>query len=545
MSVATIHKIFRRWDRFGRLFRRGAWCVLLVLPVVSSSRTTHAATLPVLRWADEGVTDLVTLDPASIGDENARLAMGFVFEGLVRQGPNLTVVAAAANRWTVSPDGRTYTFWLRPGLRFGDGTQVTSADVVYSLDRALSPAFSHTANLYVLGNIEGAAARSTGRSTILSGVRALSPGIVRITLSTPAGSFLARLGLPDAAIVPRRLIVQQGSQWTERAVGTGPFVVQRWQHGQSLQLLPNPYYYGPRPRLALSIVFVPEPTAAFKLFQAGALDVMGSIAFPADQVYRVDGDLQFHRTPMLATTFLMLNERYAPLNQDRVREALAYALNKAPLVSTVFGTLAQATDGMLPPGMPGYDPHLLGARHDPARARALLAQAGYPGGRGFPSLVFSADQGTQNLLLASALVQQWHDVLGITVGIAQTEHNAYNQQLTKLEFQIAPVTWTADWPDPQNFLTQLLHSGAHNNNGGWSNARFDRLVDRADQLVGDTSQRLSLYRRAEALAMQDAATIPIANPQAGILIRSTVVGLQVAGGAVVVPDWSRVRVGTL
>ena len=163
----------------------------------------------------------------------------------------------------------------------------------------------------------------------------------------------------------------------------------------------------------------------------------------------------------------------------------------------------------------------------------------------FPSLVFSADQGTQNLLLASALVQQWHDVLGITVGIAQTEHNAYNQQLTKLAFQIAPVTWTADWPDPQNFLTQLLHSGGHNNNGGWSNAQFDRLVDRADQLVGDTSQRLSMYRRAEALAMQDAATIPIANPQAGILIRSTVVGLQVAGGAVVVPDWSRVRVGTL
>jgi ABC-type oligopeptide transport system substrate-binding subunit len=142
-------------------------------------------------------------------------------------------------------------------------------------------------------------------------------------------------------------------------------------------------------------------------------------------------------------------------------------------------------------------------------------------------------------------VQQWHDVLGITVGMAQVEHNAYNQQLTKLAFQIAPVTWTADWPDPQNFLTQLLRTGAHNNNGGWSNAQFDRLVDRADQLVGDTSQRLSLYRRAEVLAMQNAATIPIANPQAGILIRRTVVGLQVADGGVVVPDWSRVHVGAL
>jgi ABC-type transport system substrate-binding protein len=489
------------------------------------------------------VADLVTLDPASIGDENARLAIGFIFEGLVRQGPDLTMVAAAANRWAVSKDGRTYTFWLRPGLRFGDGTPVTAADVVYSLDRALSPAFGHTSNPYVLGTIEGAAARSAGRSSALSGVRALSPTVVRITLSTPTGSFLARLGQPDAAIVPRRRIQQQGSLWTEHAVGTGPFIVQHWQHDQSLQLVPNPYYYGPRPRVALSIVFVPEPTAAFKLFQTGGLDVMGSIAFPADQVYRVDGDPQFHRSPMLATTFLMLNERHAPLDRGRVREALAHALNKPPLVRTVFGTLARATDGMLPPGMPGYDLHPRGARYDPALARALLAQAGYPGGRGFPALVFSADEGTQNLLLASTVARQWHDVLGINVSITQADHNTYNQQLTKLAFQIAPVAWTADWPDPQNFLTQLLRTGSHNNNGGWSNARFDRLVGLADRLVGDTPRRLSLYRSAEALAMQDAATIPIANPLAGILIRSTVTGLRVAGGGVVVPDWSHVHVG--
>jgi oligopeptide transport system substrate-binding protein len=545
VSVATTRALCRCRQRFGLLLRLAVCCLLPALPVGSSLHSARAADLSVLRWADEGIADLVTLDPASIGDETARLAMGFVFEGLVRQGPNLTVAPAAADRWTVSKDGRTYTFWLRPDLRFGDGAQVTSADVVYSLDRALSPAFSRTANLYVLGNIEDAAARSAGKIKILTGVRALSPDVVRITLSTPVGSFLTRLGLPEAAIVPRTRILRQGSLWTEHAMGTGPFVVQSWQHGHALQLVPNRYYYGPRPRVALSIVFVPEPTTAFKLFQAGALDVMGSIAFPADQVYRVDGDPQFHRTPTLATTFLMLNERYAPLNQDHVREALAHALNKPPLVSAVLGTLAQATDGMLPPGMPGYDPHLLGARYDPALARALLAQAGYPGGRGFPSLVFSTDQGTQNLLLAGAIVQQWHDVLGITVGIAQAEHNTYNQRLTKLAFQIAPVTWTADWPDPENFLTQLLRSGGHNNNGGWSNAQFDRLVGHAGRLAGDTSQRLSLYRRAEALAMRHAATIPIANPQAGILIRSTVVGLRVAGGAVMVPDWSRVRVGTL
>src|SRR5947209_997548 len=115
--------------------------------------------------------------------------------------------------------------------------------------------------------------------------------------------------------------------------------------------------------MALSLMFIAEPTAAFKLFQTGGLDMMGSIAFPADQVYRVQDDPQFHRTPLLATTYLMLNERATPLADRRVRAALAHALHKPPVVGPVFGTLAQATDGMLPPGLPGYDPHLHGARY--------------------------------------------------------------------------------------------------------------------------------------------------------------------------------------
>ena len=531
----------RTWHRF--IAWRAVACLVLVLSAWQPSPPARAASLPVLQWADEGISDLATLDPAAIGDWNGHLAASFIFEGLVRQAPDLTVTAAAADHWSVSKDQRSYTFWLRPGLRFGDGTPVTPADVVYSLDRALSPAFSNTANPYVLGVIQGAQARSTGRSSTLSGVQAVGSNAVRITLSAPSGSFLARLGLAAAAIVPRHSIQQLGSRWTEHAFGTGPFIVQSWQHGSALHLVPNPYYYGPHPRVAISLDFVPEPTTAFKLFQMGMLDVMGEVTFPADQVYRAQGDPQFHRSPRLATTYLMLNTRTAPLSDRRVRQALAYALDKPPLVATVFGSLAQPTDGMLPPGIPGYDPHLAGLGYDPALARKLLANAGYQGGRSFPSLVFSADEGTQNLQLASAVVQQWNAVLGINARIVQMDHTTYIQRLTSLAFQVAPVAWTMDWPDPQNFLTQLLHTGSLNNNGGWSNKQFDSLVDCADRLVGDTPQRLALYQQAQTIAMQDAATIPIANPQSGIMIRAGVTGLEVSGGIVVVPDWSKVSVG--
>ena len=523
------------------------WRLLLCLGLALSLSTSwpglavRAANLPVLRWSEEGVRDLATLDPAAVGDVNGRLAAGFVFEGLVRQAPDGTVTGAAADRWTVSGDGRVYTFTLRPGLRFGDGTLVSSADVVYSLDRALSPPFRSTANTYVLGVIAGAAERSSGRSRALAGVRSVGESQVRITLTAPSGSFLARLGLLSAAIVSRSAIAREGARWVEHAVGTGPFIVKSWLHNQALELVPNQFYYGPKPRIDISLVFVPELTTAFKQFQLGLLDVMGTVAFPADQAYRVQGDPQFHPSPRPATTYLMLNVRRAPLSNDLVREALADAIDKRALVGDVFGDLAQAADGMVPPGIPGHSSRIQGVGYDPGLARKLLAQAGYPSGRRFPAVVFNADEGAQNLKLATAIAAQWHTVLGIDVRIAQAEHNAYDSLLTNLAFQIAPIAWSMDWPDPQNFLTQLLRTGSPNNNGGWSNPEFDRLVDSADRLVGDSAQRLALYQRAETIAMQKAATIPLANPQAGIMIRSGIKGLQVASGAVVVANWSNVR----
>jgi ABC-type oligopeptide transport system substrate-binding subunit len=241
--------------------------------------------------------------------------------------------------------------------------------------------------------------------------------------------------------------------------------------------------------------------------------------------------------------YLTLNERQAPFNDPRVRLAFAHALDKHALARDAFNSFARPTDAMVPPGM-GFASRLHGAGYDPGLARRLLAEAGYPGGRGLPTITYPVDQDAQSVVVADTLANQWRRVLGVQIRTVQYSHSSYLALLTNLQYQLAVIDWTDDYPDPQNFLSQQLHSNVPNNNGGWSNASFDRLVDRADHLSADNPHRQALYQQAEDLAMSQAATIPLVNPDAGILVRSDVHGLQISGGYVLVKDWSKVRTGS-
>jgi ABC-type oligopeptide transport system substrate-binding subunit len=194
--------------------------------------------------------------------------------------------------------------------------------------------------------------------------------------------------------------------------------------------------------------------------------------------------------------------------------------------------------------MVGYDPGLRGIAYDPARARTLLAQAGYPDGRGMPAINYLVDQDAQSLVLANELARQWQRVLGIRIQLLRRDHTAYNLQLSRRDYQIAVIDWTADYPDPQNFLSQLLHSGYPNNNGDWHDATFDRLVDEADHMAADSPARLQRYHEAESIAMEQAAGIPLVNPTGGILLRSTIRGMEVEGGQIMVADWTKVSIAT-
>jgi ABC-type oligopeptide transport system substrate-binding subunit len=195
---------------------------------------------------------------------------------------------------------------------------------------------------------------------------------------------------------------------------------------------------------------------------------------------------------------------------------------------------------MMPPGLPGYDRAFGGLVYDPALARRLLAEAGFPGGRGFPSITLPVDQEAQTMVLMGALADQWRHVLGVRVHLVQYTHDAYINLLSSLNYQVATIDWTQDYPDPQNFLSQQLSTGVPNNNGGWSNRTFDRLVNQADGMAGYSARRLGLYQRAERIALAQAAVIPLVNPKSGILLRRSVHGIQIDGGYVLVRNWAKV-----
>jgi ABC-type transport system substrate-binding protein len=540
-----------------RLRRPGTFAALVVAVVVVlaagaaalarglDGSSTTSAHPPVLRWSNEGISDLYTLDPARGPDFNARQAVQLIFGGLVRFGPRFQILPDAAQRWSVSRNGLVYTFTLRSNVRFGDGTRLDAADVAYSLNRTLSPQFANSSGAYLLSNILGASAVMAGQAHSARGIRVLNPRTIRITLGYPDGSFLAKLANPDGAIVPAWRVRSNPAHWDEHALGTGPFMVSRWVHGQALLLVPNPYYYaGPLRLGGIDMPFFPEPLAAYKSYRAGNLDTMGAVHFPVEELFDARGRSDFHASPRLETVFLTLNERTAPFNDARVRLAFAHALDKNALVRAVWGSFAHPTDGMMPPGLPGYNPNLRGARYNPALARRLLAEAGYPGGRGLPTIVYPVDQDAQSVVLANALARQWQRTLGVRVQTVQYTHSRYLSLLQNLQYHIAVIDWTDDYPDPENFISQQFHTGSPNNNAGWSNRTFDRLTDRADRLPPGDTARFALYRRAEQLAMSQAVTIPLANPSAGILLRRDVQGISIDGGYLLVADWTKVEVSS-
>lgn len=530
--------------RWGRLLALLAGPLALLLSACGTPSSASHTPPAVLNWSNEGISDIYTLDPAAGPDFNARQAVQLIFGGLVRFGPRFKILPDVAQRWSISSDGREYTFYLRPNVRFGDGHAVTASDVAFSLNRTLSPRFAQQSGA-MLADILGATDVMTGRAKSASGITALNARSLRIALVEPDGSFLAKLANPSGAIVPPEQIAKDPRNWDDHAAGTGPFMVSRWVHNNALLLVPNPYYYGGHLQVSgVDMPFIPEPLAAYKRYRAGGVDIMGVVHFPSEALYDVRGHADFHQSPRLETVYLTLNERVAPFGNRLVRLAFARATNKVALVKNAYGGFAHPTDGLMPPGLPGYNPHLKGAHYDPALARRLLAQAGYPQGRGLPVISYPIDQDAQSYVLANALATQWRKVLGVRVELHQYTHSAYLKLLTANHYQLAVIDWTADYPDPENFVSQQLQTNSPNNNGGWSNAEFDRLTRQADSFPPTSPLRVALYRQTEQIAMQDGAVIPLVNPNAGILVRNSVHGIQISGGYLLTSNWADVRVGS-
>lgn len=502
-----------------------------------------------LIWAVEGVNELPGLDPANPQNAQSIQAISLIFGGLVKLDGLLNVVPDGAESWTVSTNGTIYTFKIRKGLTFADGTPVTAQTFADSINRALQPETASYGASFQLGHIVGSAEVSAGTAKEASGIKVVDPATLEITLDDNVPYFLAQLTFPVSFAVPLDAIAKDPTGWTETAFGTGPFRVKEWQHNQKLILEPNPSYWAGAPSISsIELPFFQDSETSFQLYRTGGLDISGSQQnpIPSARVPDVKDSPDFHSAASFAVRFVGFNNKLAPFDNVNVRRAFALAVDKATLATAVLNGAVAPTDRLLPPGFTGSQLPIEGLAYDAGAAKKALADAGYSAAKPFPHVTFTYGVEGDNERVATFLQQQWKDNLGVDVVLQPLELATFSKNLDTtyltpaqgLEFYMS--IWGADYPDPQNFISQQLRSDSPNNNGHWENAQFDALAKQADTFLGPADERLKLYNQAEQIAVSEVGWLPLYVPQFSVLISPAVTGWSLTGQGLIFPDWSKV-----
>jgi peptide/nickel transport system substrate-binding protein/oligopeptide transport system substrate-binding protein len=451
-----------------------------------------------------------TLDPARIGDIYSRSVAQQIFDGLVQFDQTLTITPALAQFWKASKDGLTWTFTLRRGVRFHHGRELTADDVVYSYTRLLDPATkSGAADLFA--SVRGARDFREGRAKAVSGLVVLGRYTVQITLTESLVPFVSVLAVGHAKIVPRDLAEQQGEQFGQHPVGTGPFRFVRWERGKEIVLGANADYFDGPPRLAQVVyrIFGGEQLEGmYEEFQKGHLEDT-RIPSASYRAGTAAGPYIHVRRPTFSLRFYGLNTRFKPLGDRRVRQALIHALDREGIIREVFHGRYIPARGILPPGTLGYNPKLAAYAYDPRRAQELLVQAGFPGGRGIPPLVIYSSVRSKSILSEHEDIKRSLGKLGVRAEFHYvTDWPAFSRALAEGRPAAFLYAWYADVPDPDNFLFRLFHSRSPRNFTGYANPLVDDVLIQARKET-DVPRRVELYRRAEQMIMDDAPVIPV------------------------------------
>jgi ABC-type oligopeptide transport system substrate-binding subunit len=530
-----------------RFFPAALWLSALLLFLAAcggSSRPNPIGTTPsarqVLTFPNVGTSDISVLDPALGPDSNSALAVGMIYSGLVRFDEHLNVIADQAS-WTISADRKTYTFMLKPGIMFSDGTPVTARTYVYTLTRALAPDTQSPIATLFLGNILGAARFNSAKTSTLSGVQAIDDTTLQITLTKPTEYFLQVMASSLAFALNEQVISQYGQKdWTNHVagtgVGTGPFLVKTWDRQAKMVLVPNPRSYGRKSRVSeVDMIFVNDPSTAFKSYEAHQFDLDWNITPPDLPVARKLAG--YTSQSLLESDMLFFDNTRPPFNSSVVRQAFAYAINKPLLARAIFNNSVVAAPTIIPPGMPGYQPGYAGLPFDVARARALFHSA-YPDVSKVPDITFTYPGSQVSSSLAQALQQMWQNALGVQVHLLSMDLTAYNNATAVHQVPFGFTQWGADFPDPYDWLSLNLLSTAPNNNGQWHNPQFDQTIAQAEDASGQ--QRIALYNQAEQIAISDVGWLPLDHQTMSAIIPSYVHGVLLSNTGLYFGDWSDV-----
>ena len=449
-----------------------------------------------------------TLDPALMtGLLEARLAAA-LFEGLTVYDPrDLSARPGVAESWDVSPDRRTYVFHLRRGA-WSDGEPVTAQDFVYSWRRVLSPATGAQYAYQLYDYIDKAKEFYEGKTRDFGqvGIRALDDHTLCVRLRAPTPYFLDLTSFMTYLPVNRKCVETYGNHWTrpEHIVTNGPFLLSVWRLNEKIRLVKNPRYWDARNVRVRTIdaLAVESRNTAFNLYATGAADLITAVPLPLIDLLRTRPD--FHSSAALTTYFYRFNVTRPPLDDARVRKALALAINREAIVRHITrgGEIPALT--FVPPAMPNYrGPD--GLPYDLPRARRLLAEAGYPGGRGFRQIEILFNTSEAHRDIAEVVQQMWSKGLGVRVVLQNQEWGAYMHSMKSLDYDVARSGWIGDYTDPNTFLDMFV-TGGGNNRTGWSNARYDALIRKATR-EPDEAKRMRLLSEAERILVEEGAPI--------------------------------------
>jgi ABC-type transport system substrate-binding protein len=502
-----------------------AWAI--ALPLASCAVAPAQGNGQVLHLALQDTPS--TLDPALASNVPAIGTSHWLFNGLVGFDPKGRVVPDLASRVTVDRTGRHYVFTLRNGVHFHDGRLLTSADVRYSLTRLLRPETKSPGASFFRA-IQGAPDVLEGRAKEASGIQAPRPEVVELTLSAPEPTFLERLALNYAAILP----VGAGDRpdFAQHPIGTGPFRLKSLRRGVRMAFERNPAYFKPGlPRLSgIDVALgLNEQVEAFR-FELGEIDAIGLFkAIGAADFVRLRRDgrwkERFLSSPDAATYYVGMNTRMAPFSDVRVRRAVAMAIDKDRLVRLVNGR-GEPARSFLPSILPGADPHVSGWNRDPAKARALLAQAGYP--HGLDTTYWCSN--SQTTLKVAQSIQQDLAAVGIRATLKPLAFSTFLTAVSQPgQVPIFSGNWSMDYPDPANFLATLFSSRSihpvHSVNTTYFTDRsVDAWLDEAEARQGDAA-RFALYRQVEARMLDQSPVVPLYHPVRYVLAQGWVKGL--------------------
>lgn len=469
-----------------------------------------------------------TLDPAISSEMTSHEYIMQLFSGLVRLDDNLEPAPDIAQRWQISDDGKTYTFYLRHDVKFHNGREVKAEDFKYSWERASDPDTHSLTAATFLGDIVGVREVLAGKTKEISGVRVIDDYTLEVTIDVPKSYFLSKLTYPTAFVVDRAN-VESGGEWWRQPNGTGPFKLRQWDENSSLTLEKNDLYYDNSAQVNF-VTFQLWGGVPMNMYETGKIDITSVYIDYIDKVTDKAGPFykELQVVPELSFYYIGFNFSKPPFDDVNIRRAFSQAIDKDKLVSLVFRDMVQPADGILPPGMPGFNKDLAGLGYDVNRAKELIKASKYGDVSKLPPITITT-MGWGGLISRGleAIIAEWRNNLEVEVKVRQLEPERFLYHLRQEKDEMFYAGWIADYPHPQNFLDVLFHSGAENNYGEYSNPEIDALLEMAG-VETDSNLSLELYQQAEQKLVEDAASLPLWFGKNHILVKPYIKGYKLS-----------------